>query len=341
MGITDYNKAFSEGWGEQFQVFANLDVPQYADVFINKKKYSNIAMLWHSNIDEELRFNAAIQGKYIFEKLMPDNIDLSELNPEQLILLYHTSPLFNICKLKNAQQMLACEGMISSLFYQINSSPDLQNNYLDSDFYYKYLLAPIPAQLKPQELFTPYENVMLKNFWVWHQMKDKIGKDNDTPVFITFINEWCYAFPSDKETIIALFIKSTIGKTVTDSTGKIYEKAAFYGMMGDYQNYITLRKEYNEAIDKVVKEVIEGKVAIDANIGKELWIENKDLQVRTTLWSDKNKKNLCVNLNTASIYELATFSKIGLLKAKEIMKAREKLGYFKSVEEAEKYGFVH
>ncbi len=339
-GITDYKKAFSEGWGEHFQILTALNIPQYNSYFTNKNNYSNIDLLWHSNMDEELRLNGTLQNKYIFQKLIPDNINTDTLNPEHLILLYYTSPLFNTCKLKNAQQMLSCEGMLSALFYQFNSNSVLQNNYVDNNFYNKFLLSPMPSQTKVQEIFTPYENVMLKNFFVWSKIKNKIYSENSAPIFIEFINEWCVSFPADKEKIIELFVKSTIGKTVSDVAGNIYEKAAYYGMIGDYQNFKKLKNEYNDAIDRIVKEVINGKHSIDENIGKEIWVENKNLQVRTTLWSDENKKNLRINLNTTSEYELASFGKIGLQKAKEIIKVREKLGSFKSLEEAVKYGFV-
>lgn len=340
MGITDYKKAFSEGWGEHFQILTTLNIPQYNSYFTNKNNYSNIALLWHSNMDGELRLNGTLQNKYIFQKLIPDNINTDTLNPEHLILLYHTSPLFNTCKLKNAQQMLSCEGMLSALFYQFNSNSVLQNNYVDNNFYNKFLLSPMSSQTNAQEIFTPYENVMLKNFFVWSKIKNKIYSENSAPVFIEFINEWCKSFPADKEKIIELFIKSTIGKTVSNETGNIYEKAAYYGMIGDYQNFKKLKNEYNVTIDGIVKEVINGKRSIDENIGKEIWVENKDLQVRTTLWSDKSKKKLRINLNTTSEYELASFGEIGLQKAKEIIKVREKFGSFKSLEEAVKYGFV-
>jgi DNA uptake protein ComE-like DNA-binding protein len=42
---------------------------------------------------------------------------------------------------------------------------------------------------------------------------------------------------------------------------------------------------------------------------------------------------------TTSEYELASFPKKGLQKAKELVKIRSKLGYFKSLEEAVKFGF--
>lgn len=50
--------------------------------------------------------------------------------------------------------------------------------------------------------------------------------------------------------------------------------------------------------------------------------------IRTTLWNPGNKKSLSINLNAASVYDLASFPKIGLDKAKQIIRKREELGYF-------------
>lgn len=338
MGITDYMMAFTEGWGEHFQIITSVNIPQYGTYFRKKENYSNIGFLWHSNIDEELRLNCTLQNKYIFQKLIPDNIKTDTLDPEHMILLYHTSPIFNVCKLKNAQQMLSSEGMLSSIFYRINTSEELQNNYQDNSFYNKFLISPIPSELKPQDIFSPYENVMLKNFFVWYKIKDKLNNGNK-PILIEFINEWCSSFPEDKKYILELFIKCTIGKTVSDEAGKIYEQASYAGITGDYMKFRNLMNAYSATIDEVLKNVITGELSISNNIGNEIWVEYPDLQVRTTLWFDKNKVNYRINLNTVSEYELALYKNTGLSKAKDIINARERVGFFKSPEEAEKYGF--
>lgn len=92
--------------------------------------------------------------------------NISALGTEELILLEHTSPVFDKTRLKNAQQMLSCEGVLATLFYRINTNKILQDNYLEESFYNQFLLGPIPEGTEPKEFFTPKENVFLKNFYV-------------------------------------------------------------------------------------------------------------------------------------------------------------------------------
>lgn len=339
MGITDYMVAFSEGWGEHFQIEACMNIPKYKDYFQKKSVCHNPVFLWHSNLDEDLRQSATLQNRYIFDKLLPSGITPDSLTQEQLILAFHTSPVFNPLKLKNAQQMLSCEGVLSSLFYLINAEEPLAGRYEKNDFYNKFLLSPIPENVNPSDIFNKYENVMLKNFYVWDKIKTKVHIGQSIPM-IEFIVEWCNSFPDDREKIVELFIKATIGKTVSDIPGKIFERAAFYGSIGDYATYKKLKKEYEDSINKTVRDVLNGSVTLDKNTGNELWAENKNFTVRTTLWSDKNKKPLKININTASAYELAVFPGIGMENAVKIIQAREKTGYFKSLGEAEQHGFT-
>ena len=87
------------------------------------------------------------------------------------------------------------------------------------------------------------------------------------------------------------------------------------------------------------KSVISDPSLLTSNIGPELWIENPDLKIRTTLWSDKEKKPLMVNINASSVYEIASFKNFDVVMAREFIKKRDELGYFTSMEEALKFGF--
>ena len=92
-------------------------------------------------------------------------------------------------------------------------------------------------------------------------------------------------------------------------------------------------------IEELLQKVLRNEIPLDANVGPQLWLVNKDFTIRTSLWSNKRRKQLSVNLNTATAYELATFSGISLVQAKEIVGRRDEFGYFKSYEDAEAAGF--
>jgi hypothetical protein len=338
MGITDYYMAFSEGWGVHFQRLTEDHIAFYRTTFDKSFAYNQFHKnLQHSNVDRLLRSNGVLHNAYIYQKILPAGFDLSKMSAEELIFIEHTSPLFDISRLKNAQQMLSCEGVIATLFYHINTNDTLQNHYLEKEFYNQFLLAPLPDDIEPQEVFVPYENVVLKHFWIWHQLREKGVKDRSR--FTAFIEEWCEAFPEDKEELLKLFIMLTARKTLSNEPGAMFEKMAFYGMMADMDKYRTSLKEYNRMIEELLQKVLRNEIPLDANVGPQLWLVNKDFTIRTSLWSNKRRKQLSVNLNTATAYELATFSGISLVQAKELVGRRDEFGYFKSYEDAEAAGF--
>lgn len=330
MGVTDYFMAFFEGWGVHFQRLVYENVPLYRDIYDGIFNYANISLVWHSLVDKELRLNAVPSNGYIYQKLMPD-IDTLKLSPEDLILLEHTSPVFDKFRLKNAQQMLSCEGSIATLFYRINTNKTLQNNYLEKDFYERFLLSPIPDGVEIQDIFNPFENVFLKSFLVWSKIKDSIT--DESIVFIDFIREWCNSFPDDREEMFKLFIMTTKGKTVNSELGKVYEHMAYYGTVGNIQKLKELLSEYSNTVNDLVTSAIKDEKMLFANIGPQIWVENKDFLIRTCLWDPDNKKPLKINLNTASEFEIAALPNMDLEKAEEIIRKRDLAGYFKSLED--------
>jgi hypothetical protein len=278
-----------------------------------------------------------MENNYIHQKLLPA-IEISDLGTEELILLEHTSPLFDKTKLKNAQQMLSCEGVLASLFYRINTNKILQNNFQDESFYGRFLLHPIPKGIKPEEIFTPMENVFLKNFYVWDKIKGELTPEST--IFMEFIKHWCSSFPEDKQEILKLFVIMTVGKTVIDDLGKTYELMSYHGIIGDYQKFRELATQVLDEVSDLIKKILADVISLEANVGPQIWVKNDDFLIRTTLWNPQNKKPLSINLNTASEFDLISFPEISLDKAKLIIQKREELGYFSSLEEAKVSGFV-
>ena len=71
-------------------------------------------------------------------------------------------------------------------------------------FYERFLVSAMPGEMDPRDLFSPFENVILKNFWVWNLLKKNLSEKNI--LFIEFIKEWTASFPEDREEILKLFI---------------------------------------------------------------------------------------------------------------------------------------
>ncbi|QSX05670.1 helix-hairpin-helix domain-containing protein [Sedimentibacter sp. zth1] len=331
MGITDYFMAFNEGWAVHFERLTYDFITHYKEIHNLKYNYDrDICRLWQCESDCELRLNGVIDNIYIHNKLLPTT-DKLKLNISDTIILEHTSTIFDKTKLKSAQEMLSCEGVIATLFYRISTNKILQNNYLSEDFYNNFLISNINDRSNIKELFTPFENIILKTFWIWYKIKDSLN-ENSIP-FIEFIKMWCECFPQDKQELLKLFISTTVGKTISNDLSDIYEKAAYNGMIGNMQVLIEAINEYKKTFDNLCKMIENGDIAIDENIGKEIWIENTHVKIPKYFWLNEEMIPLKVNLNTASLYDLISFPKITLAKATEILNNRTKKGYYKDVEE--------
>ena len=337
MGITDYSTAVFEGWGIHFQRLGYDNVALYREKHRDSFDYTrNMNHAWHSNLDQDLRLYAVLGNDYIHQKLLPA-VDTSMLELEELILLEHASPIFDKTRLKSAQQMLSCEGVLATLFYRMNTNQVLQKNYGKREFYKKFLLAPMPDELEASDLFTPFENVMLKHFWVW----SRLGKNAkpDKALFLEYIKEWSVSFPEDGAELIRIFTLSTIGKTVSNDMGTLYEKMSYSGMVGNIQGFRKLLEELRAAYGATIKAVMSGKQNLDANVGPQIWVQNKDFLIRYALWDPSRKRPLWINLNTASEFDLMSFPGISQASAQKIISKRDELGFFKSLDDAKTHGF--
>lgn len=338
MGVTDYYTAFYEGWGIHFECSAN-DIEKYRRNQDDGYRYDRIiSAVWHSRIDRELRITGVKQNRFIHQKLVPPVLHEKNMTVEDMILLEHTSPVFDFTELRNGQQMMSSEGVLASLFYHINSNKAVQAHYRNAEFYRAFLLQPLPKGISPADIFSPYENVVLKNFYVWHLLKKKTSF-NEKPVFTEFIRVWCEAFPEDKKELLEIFVNLTAGMTITPELGEAYEKTAHSGVVGDYFSFQDMRKKYRKMLEGVFRRVSENLDSLDANVGPELWVENKNFQIRRYLWMPDLKTNLKVNINTASVYDLASFLGMGLERAEKVIKKRRESGYFRSLAEAGKAGW--
>lgn len=335
MGVTDFCTAFFEGWGIHFQRLVYEGIPRYRDTYQSGLSYSrSTGRLWHSAMDKELRLDAVLKNEYIHKKQVPE-VDLAAKSAEELILLEHTSPLFDRTRLKNAQQMLACEGVIATLFYRINTNPKLQENFREPAFYEHFLLSPFPEDKKPEDIFTPFENVILKNFWVWSRIKGEIT--SESVIFIEFLNKWIQAFPQDREELTKLFLLTTAGSSVSDTMPRLYEQMAVAGMIGNIQEFRSLFSEYSQTFKELLPQLLDDNSTLDTRIGPELWLENKDVLIRAVLWNPEPKHPLFINLNTTSEYALAAIPGISIEQARRIIKIREDKVFFNSRDELKIY----
>lgn len=337
MGVTDGFTAINEGWGIHFQQLAMDHVPRYRDLLrANQGHKKGSRWLWHSHLDTRLRLFSVQFNDYIHRKVLPE-VDTVGMTPAELILLEHTSPLFDPCRLRNAQEMMASEGVIATLFYRITTDTVLQNSYAPAEFYRQFLRENPPASMNPQEIFTPLENELIKSAFCWYSMKDHVDS-LDTP-FTEYVKERCRLFPGDREELLTLVVATTAGRTVTEDLVPVYERMAYLGTVGRYAEYKQLSREYDSLLAEITSEVIGGTRAIDANLGPQLWVENSGFQIPIYVFFPEPTYPLWIDLNTAGYFDLVTFAGVTPEIARRILAARDRSGHFASMKAAEAAGF--
>lgn len=328
MGITDYLTAFYEGWGVQFQRLTYDAESRYRQAFHNVFQLSRgISSAWHSNLDEILRIQDVENLQYIYEKQLPAGINPDTLSIEDQILFEHTSTLFDPTRIKNAQQLLSSEGVLAALFYQLNRSKTLQNNYREAAFYHPFLIRIPDKGFNPAEVFSPLENILLKSAWIWKKM-EAISQPG-IPA-IDYLQTWCTEFPEDRAEVVKIFIYVTRGRTVSNDLAKLSEQINYYGQVGDYMKFRELSARWGELYQSTVELVLRDPQKMSANIGPEVWVEHPEVRIRRALWMPEPKAPLAINLNTAGFYELKAFYPPDVVQ--DLMANRRAKGYIDAMD---------
>jgi hypothetical protein len=238
-----------------------------------------------------------------------------------------TTTVFLPTELKNGQQMMASEGVISTLFYRFVNDEQLRSHYRESSFYRDFL--PTPSG-RPESAITPAENVHLKLFAA---MAELHGMKRDQPPMISVVENYARLFPDEAKRIYGDFIATTWGATVSQQLAAELARAASDGGRGDISAF--RRDDSSSLFESTIADVTNGKRLLDDNLGPELWILNSEFKIAPSMWSNDRLLPLTINLNTATEPELMTIAGVDIVVARRIVAARNAHGFFRSVNELE------
>jgi hypothetical protein len=175
--------------------------------------------------------------------------------------------------------------------------------------------------------------MMIKNFRVWNGMKTA---DIAGSPLITWLQMWCLEFPDDRDEILKQFIQITRGVTISPELVRLTEKINYLGQIGEYYEFKSLQPQFQDLINRTVETCISDLTHLADNIGPELWIQSKSVKIRRALWMPEPKNPLAVNLNTASLPEIAVFMDEDT--AHDFIQKRREKEFFNSFEEIKQLG---
>jgi Helix-hairpin-helix motif len=322
MTVTDYPTAFDEGYAEHFEPLArDFDPPKPGSGTVT----TDFDLFWLSAADGQLRIDGVNRNLFIHRKPLAE---IAFDGTEDLYRLFaeaETSTAFLPTTLKNGQQMMASEGVISTLFYRIVNDDQLRNHYREPSFYRPFLQ---DAPRRPEDVITPAENVHLKLFAAMTELR---GIKRDQPPMISLVEHYAKLFPDEAKRVYRDFIATTWGATVSQQLASELAHAAEDGGRGDIS---ALRRDVaSSSFESTIAEVTDGKRALDANLGPELWIVNPEFKIASAMWVTDRRLPLTINLNTATEPELMTIAGVDFAAARKIVKMRNGQEFFHSLDD--------
>jgi DNA uptake protein ComE-like DNA-binding protein len=221
---TDPVMAFTEGFAEHFQVMAlddpeadprarallsdpywqahaNRDVEEYRRAMTARWAPASRAriafMFWYSGTEQVLRYYGVRSNAFARQPAVPERL-LRTTDPYAAYLLENVLPGAPTDPPKSAAQMLATEGVVSTLFWKWATCEALRSRYADEAFYARFGVA---RQDVPPEL-----NVYLKLFDVLHTSRPQTAQG--------VIEAYTAAFPRDAADVDAVVREVLLGQAL-------------------------------------------------------------------------------------------------------------------------------
>lgn len=322
MTVTDYPTAFDEGYAEHFEPLAwDFDAPKPQPGIVA----TDFDLFWLSAADGRLRIDGVKRNLFIHRKPLPECALEEKRDLYRIFSDAETSTAFLPTMLKNGQQMMASEGVISTIFYRMVNDDQLRNHYREPSFYRPFLK---DSSIRPETVITPAENVNLKLFAAIAELR---GIQRDQPPMISLVKHYASLFPDEAKRIYGDFIATTWGATVSQQLASDLVKSAEDGGRGDLSAF--RRDNSSSLFESTIAGVTDGKKALDANVGPELWIANPEFKIARAMWDIDRSLPLTINLNTATEPELMTIAGVDLTIARKIIARRNEQGFFRNLDD--------
>lgn len=331
MSVTDYPTALDEGWAEHFEVLV-VDHSENPWLLGHQRgTFADLIDTWVSEVDGHLRQVGVRRNLFVHDKPLPESALAAYPDPFKVWLEGETMGSFLLDRLKTGQAMLSCEGVAATLFYRFVTTPAIRNNWAEPGFYAQFLPPGTPVQ-DPRDHFSPYENANLKLFAAMRQLAQPL--DPHRILLLDLVRAYATCFPREVSPLYQILLDTTWGATVSQEVAVALEELANQGQTG---NQMVFREGINEAV-KILRslhaDLLAGQIALDANVGPELWVLNKSFLIpQSAIRTDLRVIPFALNLNTASVPELMTIEGIDRDLARAIVARRRELGFYTSIDD--------
>jgi hypothetical protein len=277
LAVTDYPTAFDEGFAIHFQGLARrLTVNaglRDQELGLAPKPFLSY---WASHLDRATRNEGMRRNWFVQAQLAPG------------------VALFDATRLKNANQMLASEGVIATLFYRWW----------------------VPGAGERQALLDRYG----RTFTAIAKLNER-ELHPDAPVFLDFVDAYTTQFPSERDAVLDLIVDATYGATTGGASARETETLAAHGQRGDMQAFVGGLARARQTLADTRAQVRRSSAALRAGLAPNLWL----------LGASSSTLQPSVNLNTAELEELLQLPGLDRTSAERALSSRRETGLFRDL----------
>ena len=257
MTVTDYPTAFDEGYAEHFQPLAR-DETQNATLrkIQAGTGTTDLDLLWLSNLDAQLRTDGVKRNLFVHRKAPAANAG-HDADLYQAFLHEETSTQFLPAAFKNAQEMMASEGVNATLFYRFVNRESLRNKYREPAFYRQFLEANAGSGCRPAKGNLSLRKCESETLCRPAADCSSAG-DSSRPLAIALIDAYAKLFPEEAKSAYDLFLSTTYGVTASQEAATAFERAAVPGQIGDLDSYRQDSRAAFSLLDQITNRVANG-----------------------------------------------------------------------------------
>ena len=292
LAVTDRVTAFDEGFAMHFQALArHLTRNEQLRLEDDGLKGKPFLPYWASHTDRTWRLEGTRRNSFVqLQVPLPGEPDA--------ILARDHSTLFDTGRLKSGDQMMASEGVVSTVCYRWlapgeGTSAALLDRY--------------------GELFTALKAL------------DKIALKPDSPILINLLQAYDAQYPTQGKQALRVFIETTYGSTVDPAMARQTEALAARGIVGDMEGFVALLKPARAALAKLVEDTPPAR--LDAALSAPIWLYG----AAPAAPGESKGEAIAFDLNTAEREGLQALPGIDATTAERIVVERRAHGAYASL----------
>ncbi|GAB3255442.1 ComEA family DNA-binding protein [Chitinimonas naiadis] len=292
LAITDEPTAFDEGFATHMQGLVRR-YTHNANLRAHDQglRWRPITPLWLSNVDRELRVTGMRQNLFIHAQLALPGDTLLRQRRDQ-------SSLFDRSRLKSGNQMLASEGFVATVFYQLMvNGPDNE--------------ASLVGRYQP--LFDALHRFNAQSLKPDSHLLPTLAMASGDTAFRRELARWV--------------VNLSYGATVSPGLSRRVAALGEQGQLGDIDAFVDGLKPLRQQLKTLADEVAEDPVRLSAGLSGSIWL----LNAATVIEAGKARLPMTLDLNTAEAEHLRTLPGVGPATAAKLVASREESGPFRNL----------